>query len=80
MRSFRAYQADLEPPRKAERMILLSRFQYSPHTVQPIQSFPVHGDIQALNLVTENVILKINGNWGADYTCLYRVSQGILHD
>lgn len=55
-------------------MILLSRFQYSPYTSQPIQTFPVHGDIQALNLVTENVILRVTSNWGGEYTCLYRVS------
>jgi hypothetical protein len=55
-------------------MILLSRFQYSPYTSQPIQTFPVHGDIQALNLATENVILRVTSNWGGEYTCLYRVS------
>ncbi|KAJ9093898.1 hypothetical protein QFC21_006271 [Naganishia friedmannii] len=67
------YQGDSQPPLVEGRMVLLSRFQYTPYTSQPIQSFPVHGDIQALNLSTDNVMLKVTSNWGDDYTCLYRV-------
>ena len=55
-------------------MLLLTRFQYSPHTSQPIQSFPIPSSVQELNLATVNVIVRINSNWGENYTCLYRVS------
>lgn len=74
----RTHQADLEPPQKGGGMILLSRFQYSPHTSQPIQSFKVHSDVRELNLATENVIVRVNSNWGGEYTCLYRVRDSAL--
>ncbi|GHJ89980.1 hypothetical protein NliqN6_6382 [Naganishia liquefaciens] len=68
-----AHQSDVEPPQKGRGMLLLARFQYSPHTSQPIQSFAVPSHIQELNLATVNVIVKVNSNWGGDYTCLYRI-------
>jgi hypothetical protein len=48
--------------------------EYDPHTERPIQTFQIPYQIQDLGVATENVVTKFTENWGADYTCLYRVS------
>lgn len=55
--------------------VLLTSFVYDAKSENPIQSFPVHADLVALELITENVIFKLNSNHGASFTCLYRVSR-----
>jgi SUN domain-containing protein 1/2 len=54
--------------------LLLMTAEYDPHTERPLQTFQVPHQIQELGVVTENVVTKFNENWGAEYTCLYRVS------
>lgn len=54
--------------------VLAASFVYDPDALSPLQSFPIHADLQELELVTENVIFRFKSNHGGDYTCVYRVS------
>ncbi|EIW69445.1 hypothetical protein TREMEDRAFT_71629 [Tremella mesenterica DSM 1558] len=53
--------------------LLLTEFTYDPNSPSPIQTVPVSPDIVELGIDTGIVIFKIESNWGADFTCLYRV-------
>jgi hypothetical protein len=66
------HQGDRIAP--APGALLLMSAEYDPHTERPLQTFQVPHQIQELGVVTENVVTKFNENWGAEYTCLYRVS------
>ncbi|KAG7562113.1 hypothetical protein FFLO_02492 [Filobasidium floriforme] len=66
------HQGDRVAP--APGALLLMTAEYDPHTERPLQTFQVPHQIQELGVVTENVVTKFNENWGAEYTCLYRVS------
>ena len=54
--------------------ILLTVAEYDPAMDHPIQTFQVPYPIRALGIATHNVVAKVNGNWGSQYTCVYRVS------
>jgi SUN domain-containing protein 1/2 len=43
------------------------------HSPYPVQTFPVAPDIVQLGLYTGEVVVRIASNWGAGYTCVYRV-------
>ncbi len=52
---------------------LLTKFTYSTASANHIQTFPISTDVQALNLFTHSVVVRFRSNWGAGYTCIYRV-------
>lgn len=53
---------------------LLTTFTYEPSDPWFIQTFPIPAKITELGLVTSTVVVRVESNWGSDYTCLYRVS------
>lgn len=73
-----AYQASLSsspteslPP--SPNYILLASFAYDISLPNHIQTFPVSQPILDLDLETGIVVVRIRSNYGAAYTCLYRV-------
>lgn len=58
--------------------LLLASFTYDPSLATPMQTFPVAREIRELGVDVGIVIFKIASNWGADFTCLYRVSRGLV--
>lgn len=60
------------PP--SPKYLLLTTLTYDTTSVNNVQSFGIPQVIQDLEIAMGVVIFKIRGNWGADYTCVYRVS------
>ena len=63
-------------PNSADQM-LLGSFTYDPSSPSHIQTFPVESAVVDLGIDVGIVIFKIQSNWGGEYTCLYRVSDGV---
>lgn len=61
------------PPSAAPEHILLANITYDPSAPHHIQTFPVLPEVVELGVDLGIVIFKIESNWGADFTCLYRV-------
>ncbi|KAF8896317.1 hypothetical protein BD779DRAFT_1466295 [Infundibulicybe gibba] len=53
--------------------IRIAKFTYDIHAPNNIQTFPVSQDIQDLNIDFGIVVLRVNSNWGREFTCLYRL-------
>ena len=54
--------------------ILLGTFTYDPASPSHIQTFPVEPEIVEMGIEMGIVIFRVQSNWGAEFTCLYRVS------
>lgn len=54
--------------------LLLAEILYDPEASSPIQTTPIPAEIIELGIDVGIVIFKVTSNWGADLTCLYRVS------
>lgn len=59
---------------------MLANITYDPSAPHHIQTFPVLPEVVELGVDVGIVIFKIESNWGADFTCLYRVSPITLTD
>ncbi|ORX39945.1 UNC-like C-terminal-domain-containing protein [Kockovaella imperatae] len=53
--------------------ILLGSFTYDPSSPSHIQTFPVEPAVVDLGIDVGIVIFRIQSNWGAEFTCLYRI-------
>ena len=51
--------------------VLLASFRYDSQAADNIQTFPLEEKVRGQ--VYEQVILEVLDNWGAEFTCLYRV-------
>lgn len=60
-------------PVAAPEHLLLANITYDPSAPHHIQTFPVLPEVAELGIDVGIVIFKIESNWGADFTCLYRV-------
>ena len=61
-----------ELPRSA-KYVRIAEFEYDARGGRPVQSFDVDRGIQELGVDFGVVVVVVRGNWGAEYTCLYRV-------
>ncbi|KAI0694241.1 UNC-like C-terminal-domain-containing protein, partial [Cerioporus squamosus] len=54
--------------------VLLGQIVYDIHGRNPVQTFSLFSDANALKLVVDTLLLVFKENWGYDaYTCIYRV-------
>ena len=53
--------------------VCVGKGQYNIHRDNHVQSFSVSNMIEALGLTTNRMVIRVNTNWGADHTCIYRV-------
>lgn len=56
-----------------DEFVALAHFQYDIHASQPVQTFPVHEELGALQMRFNHVVFEFMDNWGADCTCIYHV-------
>ncbi|KZV73047.1 hypothetical protein PENSPDRAFT_324965 [Peniophora sp. CONT] len=61
-----------ELPRSA-KYVRIASFEYDARGGKPVQTFDVDEGVKALGVDFGVVVLRVTGNWGAEYTCLYRV-------
>lgn len=54
-------------------LFLLAKFAYDVTSESPIQTFPVRDALVAQEIPVRFVVVQVDSNSGADYTCLYRV-------
>ena len=52
-------------------LVFLASFRYDPHAVSNIQTFSLKEEVRYQ--VFDRVIFEVLDNWGAEFTCLYRV-------
>ncbi|KAI7529507.1 hypothetical protein KC331_g15183 [Hortaea werneckii] len=60
------------PP--SETHVCIADGRYEIHGSNWVQSFPLYGDtLQELGFATDKVTVRVDTNWGADHTCIYRL-------
>ncbi|KAI7595731.1 hypothetical protein KC316_g329, partial [Hortaea werneckii] len=60
------------PP--SDKHVCVANGRYEIHGSNWVQSFPLYGDtLQELGFATDKVTVRVNTNWGADHTCIYRL-------
>ena len=58
---------------KTQGYVCLGQFSYNLHGNNHVQTFDLDVDLGPLNIGAKNAVLRVNENWGSDWTCLYRV-------
>ncbi|VDC07514.1 unnamed protein product [Peniophora sp. CBMAI 1063] len=58
---------------KSAKYVRIAAFEYDARQGRPVQTFDIDEGVKALGVDFGVVVLRVLGNWGAEYTCLYRV-------
>lgn len=59
----------------ADSWLMVGRWKYDIHSKYNVQKFLIPFDLEAYNISTGSVVVRVNSNWGSPYaTCLLRVS------
>jgi hypothetical protein len=53
--------------------VCIGKGQYDIHHHNYVQTFPISNMVEELGLTTNRMVIRVNSNWGADHTCIYRL-------
>ncbi|KAI7082837.1 hypothetical protein KC356_g8050 [Hortaea werneckii] len=60
------------PP--SDKHVCVATGRYDIHGINWVQSFTLYGQrLEELGFATDKVTFRVNTNWGADHTCIYRL-------
>lgn len=53
--------------------VCIGKARYDIHDTNNVQSFKVDIELQSIDVAVNKIVVRVNSNWGADWTCLYRL-------
>lgn len=57
----------------ADSWLMVGRWKYDVYSIHNVQKFLIPFDLEAYNVSTKSVVVRVNSNWGSSYaTCLLR--------
>lgn len=62
-----------QPPTNQKNWVCLGRNEYDIEHFFYAQEFYLHGYWENIAFTTSRMVVRVNENWGADHTCIYRV-------